>query len=636
MPERKLQSYLNNIPDENTFLPVSAEECSELGWDAADFVYVCGDAYVDHPSFGASIITRVLQAAGWRVAMLCQPDWKSADDFKRFGRPRLGFLVSAGNIDSMVAHYTSSKSRRSYDYYSPNGKTGLRPDRALTVYCNRCREAYPDVPIISGGLEASLRRFAHYDYWSDKVRRSVLLDSRCDLLIYGMGERAILRIAELLGRGVPVSKIHDVRGTSYICRDNEKINYPFVDCGDYSVLSTDKKAYAEAFGIQYRNMDSITAKAVVEHYGNRIVVQNPPAAPLERDELDAVYALPYMRNYHPMYESCGGIPAIKEVKFSITHNRGCFGGCSFCALAFHQGRAVRSRSIESCVNEAKLLTCYPDFKGYIHDVGGPTANFRYPSCKKQLTDGVCPERRCLVPNPCPNLIADESEYTELLKAIEKVEGVRKVFIRSGIRFDYMMYDHSDAFMRRLVRNHVSGQLKVAPEHCSDRVLKLMGKPSHNVYDSFRDKYFELCRSCGLEQYLVPYLISSHPGSTLDDAMELALYLKHNGGSPEQVQEFYPTPGTASTVMYYTGYDPFTMKEIFCEHDPEMRRLQRALLQYNKPENLEAVKKAIEICGRGEELIAAKNSSCRNSRETSKKAGQGGNGKYSRGKQHKSH
>ncbi|MBQ8163274.1 MAG: YgiQ family radical SAM protein [Clostridia bacterium] len=587
--------------ENNKFLPISREECAQNGWDVPDFVYVSGDAYVDHPSFGTAIITRVLENAGFRVAVLAQPDYKSCDEFKKFGRPRLGFLVSAGNIDSMVAHYTASKKKRSYDYYSAGGKMGKRPDRAVIVYCNRIREAYGDVPIIIGGLEASLRRFAHYDYWDNKIRRSVLVDSRADILTYGMGESIILRIAKLLDRGVPVKKIRNERGCVYLCSKDDDVNYPVAAEFDFNKIKEDKREYARAFGIQYKNQDAINGKAIVEYYDNKKLVQNPPAYPLEREELDAVYALPYTRTYHPVYEKEGGVPAISEVKFSITHNRGCFGGCNFCALAFHQGRSVRSRSIESVVREAKLITEMSDFKGYIHDICGPTANFRYPACDKQLKDGVCSSRKCLVPTPCPNLKADHSEYIELLKQVEALPKVKKVFIRSGIRFDYMMADKSDEFFKKLVRDHVSGQLKVAPEHCSDNVLKYMGKPSVKVYDKFREKYFTLCEKFGLEQYIVPYLMSSHPGSTLNDAIELSLYLKNQGCNPEQVQDFYPTPGTASTVMYYTGINPLDMKSVYSPDDYREKLMQRALLQYKRPENRNLVREALIKAGR-EDLI----------------------------------
>ena len=583
------------------FLPITREECDARGWGQVDFVYVSGDAYVDHPSFGAAIISRVLEDAGFTVAMLSQPDYKSCADFKRFGRPRLGFLVSAGNIDSMVAHYTASKKKRSYDYYSPGGKMGNRPDRAVIVYCNRIREAYGDIPVIIGGLEASLRRFAHYDYWDNKIRRSVLVDSRADILTYGMGESIILTIAKLLDRGVPVKKIRNERGCVYLCSREDEVNYPVAAEFDFNEIKENPYEYARAFGVQYKNQDAINGKAIVEYYDNKKLVQNPPAYPLEREELDRVYALPYMRNYHPVYEKEGGVPAIAEVKFSITHNRGCFGGCNFCALAFHQGRSVRSRSIESVVEEAKLITEMSDFKGYIHDIGGPTANFRHPACKLQLEKGVCSNRKCLVPTPCPNLIADHSEYIELLKQVEALPKVKKVFIRSGIRFDYMLADKSDAFFRKLVRDHVSGQLKVAPEHCSSGVLKYMGKPDVSVYDKFREKYFALTKQYGLEQYLVPYLMSSHPGSTLNDAVELSLYLKGQGCNPEQVQDFYPTPGTASTVMYYTGINPLDMKKVYAPDDYREKLMQRALLQYKRPENRNLVREALIKAGR-EDLI----------------------------------
>jgi len=589
------------LPPASDFLPVNRAGMEERGWDRPDFVYVTGDAYVDHPSFGVSIISRVLEDAGYRVAILAQPDYKSADAFREFGKPRLGFLVTAGNIDSMVAHYTASKKRRSYDYYSAGGQMGKRPDRAVIVYCNRIREAYGDVPIILGGLEASLRRFAHYDYWDDKVRRSVLVDSRADILTYGMGENILLRLAALLDRGIPIRKIRDVRGTVYLCKPEEPVHYPVAATFDYNVLKENKKAYAEAFGVQYKNQDAISGKAICELYDNKMLVQNPPMPPLERHELDHVYSLPYARTYHPMYEAEGGVPAIEEVRFSLTHNRGCFGACNFCALAFHQGRTVRSRSIESVVAEAKLITEMPDFKGYIHDVGGPTANFRHPACEKQLKDGVCTGRKCLAPKPCPNLIADHSEYIQLLEAIEALPKVKKVFIRSGIRFDYLLGDPDDAFFKKLVKDHVSGQLKVAPEHCSSPVLRCMGKPDFSVYREFRKKYFELSEACGKEQYLVPYLMSSHPGSTMNDAISLALCLKRDHYAPEQVQDYYPTPGTASTVMFYTGINPMDMKPVYVATDYHEKQLQRALLQYNRPQNHEMVREALRKAGR-EDLI----------------------------------
>ena len=591
---------MNDIKN-NGFLPLNAKEMAELGWDAPDFVYVTGDAYVDHPSFGVSIISRVLEDAGFRVAILSQPDYKSADAFRTFGKPRLGFLVTAGNIDSMVAHYTVSKKKRTYDYYSPGGKMGLRPDRATIVYSNRIREAYGDIPIILGGLEASLRRFAHYDYWEDRVRRSVLVDSRADILTYGMGEKILVRLAQLLDRGVPIKKIRDMRGTVWLGKPEDTVHFPVAATFDFNELKTDKAAYAKAFGVQYKNQDSITGKAICELYDGKMLVQNPPMQPLEREELDAVYALPYTRTYHPSYQKEGGVPGIEEVRFSVTHNRGCFGSCNFCALAFHQGRTVRSRSIESCVAEARKITEMPDFKGYIHDVGGPTANFRAPACQKQLTDGVCPGRKCLAPKPCPNLQVDHTEYVELLKQIEALPRVKKVFIRSGIRFDYLLLDKDPTFFRKLVKDHVSGQLKVAPEHCADGVLRAMGKPEFSVYERFRDQYFDLCAACGKEQYLVPYLMSSHPGSTLSDAVELALCLKRHHYAPEQVQDYYPTPGTASTVMYYTGINPLDGKSVYVATDYREKQLQRALLQYNRPENAPMVREALQKAGR-EDLI----------------------------------
>ena len=583
------------------FPPMSRADCAARGWNEPDFVYVVGDAYVDHPSFGAAVICRVLEDAGFRVAVLSQPDWHSAEPFCEFGRPRLGFLVSSGNIDSMVAHYTVAKKKRTYDYYTPGGAVGKRPDRAVIVYCNRIREAYGDVPIIIGGLEASLRRFAHYDYWDNTVRRSILVDSRADMLSYGMGENTLVRVAKLLDRGVPISSIRDVRGTCYMCAPEDKIHYEVAGEFDFGDMKNSRRKYAEAFGVQYRNQDAVSGKAIVERYGNRILVCNPPMPPLTTEELDRVYSLPYTRQYHPSYEKDGGVPALSEVKFSITHNRGCFGECNFCALTFHQGRAVRARSPQSVIDEAKKLTELPDFKGYIHDIGGPTANFRGPACEKQLKHGTCPDRRCLAPKPCPNLKVDHSEYIRLIEAVEALPKVKKVFIRSDIRFDYLLLDKSDAFFKKLVRDNVSGQLKVAPEHCSRAVLSCMGKPDFSVYERFKKRYFELSKSCGKEQYLVPYLMSSHPGSTLNDAVELAVMLKRDGCNPEQVQDFYPTPGTASTVMYYTGIDPLTMKNVYVATDPREKQLQRALLQFKKPENAKLVREALKKCGR-EDLI----------------------------------
>lgn len=586
------------------FLPINLKEVQERGWAEVDFVYVCGDAYVDHPSFGAAIITRVLEAQGFNVAFLAQPNFKNCEDFKRFGKPRLGFMVSAGNIDSMVAHYSVAKRKRSYDYYSPGGKFGLRPDRATEVYCKLIREAYPDSPIIIGGLEASLRRFAHYDYWEDEVLESLLVTSGADILTYGMGENIIRKIAQLLDKGVPVNKIRDVRGTVWLGNRGDKIHYDYAGEWDFDRIKTDKEYYAKAFAVQYNNQDSCYGKALVEYYGDKMLVQNPPMPPLEREELDEVYALPYMRTYHPSYEKDGGVPAITEVQFSLTHNRGCFGGCNFCALAFHQGRSVRSRSIESVVEEAKLLTELKGFKGYINDVGGPTANFRYPACDKQIKSGVCANKKCLAPEPCKNLKADHSEYIKLLSEIEKIPKIKKVFIRSGIRFDYLMADKSpsgNAFFKKLVKDHVSGQLKVAPEHCSGDVLRLMGKPDFKVYEKFKDRYFELTKSFGMEQYLVPYLMSSHPGSKLSDAVKLAEYIKRWHYNPEQVQDYYPTPGTASTVMFYTELDPFTMKKVYVPKTAEEKRMQRALLQCADPKNADLVRTALKMCHR-EDLI----------------------------------
>ncbi len=589
------------MKDRSKFLPTSREDVSARGWSDVDFVYVTGDSYVDHPSFGAAIITRVLEAAGYRVAVLSQPDYKDCRDFKRFGKPNLAFLVSSGNIDSMVAHYTVSKRRRGYDYYTAGGAMGRRPDRAVIVYCNRIREAYGDVPIIIGGLEASLRRFAHYDYWDDRVRRSILVDSRADILSYGMGENTLLRLAELLSRGIPIKKIRDVRGTVYLAPRGEKIHFDSVEVGDYDELKQDKELYARAFAKQYKNTDSVSGVAVVEYYGDKMLVQNPPMPPLEREELDRVYALPYARDYHPDYEEAGGVPAISEVKFSITHNRGCFGVCNFCALAFHQGREVRSRSERSVIAEAELISKMPDFKGYINDVGGPTANFRYPSCKKQAVSGVCKNKKCLAPTPCKNLEVSHAEYAHMLREIEKIPKIKKVFVRSGIRFDYLVYDSDDGFFRQLVERHVSGQLKVAPEHCAQGALSMMGKPPVEVFEKFKSKFFKLTREAGLEQYLVPYLMSSHPGTTMKDAVEMALWLKKWGYSPEQVQDFYPTPGTISTVMYYTGINPMNMKPVYVCRDYREKQLQRALLQFSKPENANMVREALKIADR-EELI----------------------------------
>ena len=585
-------------------LPVSPSELPD-GAKQVDFVYVSGDAYVDHPSFGTAIIGRILEKCGFTVGIIPQPDFKnsykdgSGKGVCVFGKPRLGFLVSSGNIDSMVCHYTAAKKKRSEDYYSPEKKAGLRPDRAVIVYCNRIREAYGDIPIIIGGVEASLRRFAHYDYWDDKVRRSVLIDSTADILSYGMGEKSIPEIARLLDKGVPIKKIRDVRGTVITTALDFEPKFEYIDTYSYDELKNDKQKYADAFATQYKNMDPVDGKAIVEYYDNKKLIQNPPQPLLTREEMDEVYALPFTRTWHPIYDKAGGISAIDEVEFSITHNRGCFGGCAFCAIAFHQGRNVVSRSEESVIAEAELLTTLPGFKGYIHDVGGPTANFRYGPCKavREGKKGICKNRRCLAPEPCKNLIVDHTEYVHLLEKLSEIPKVKKVFVRSGVRFDYAIYDKNDAFLKRLVNHHVSGQLKVAPEHISDRVLSYMGKPPVRVYDRFCEKYFDLCKKAGKEQYLVPYLMSSHPGSTLNEAVDLALYLKKKNVRPEQVQDFYPTPGTAATTMYYTGIDPFTGKNVYVPRDYNEKKMQRALLQSTRPENKEIVIKAIKLSGR---------------------------------------
>lgn len=585
-------------------LPMSPEELPG-GSGVPDFVYVSGDAYIDHPSFGSALIARLLESCGFTVGMIAQPDYKqsytdgSGKGVCVFGRPRLGFLVSSGNVDSMVANYTAAKKRRSDDYYSPEKKAGFRPDRAVIVYCNRIREAYGDVPIIIGGLEASLRRFAHYDYWDDKLRRSILVDSRADIISYGMGERSIPEIARLLDKGVPIKKIRDVRGTVVFIKDDYKSKYDTVETFSFERLKTDKAAYAEAFKIQYNNQDYVDGKAVIEFYDNGYILQNPPPKPLSEQELDRVYALPFTRTWHPRYDACGGISALSEVEFSITHNRGCFGACAFCAIAYNQGRNVVSRSAESVVAEAKLLTTLPRFKGYIHDVGGPTANFRHGPCQavRDGKKGVCNTRRCLSPTPCKNLIADHREYVDILRKVSALPKIKKVFIRSGVRFDYVMADKDDTFLNELVSKHVSGQLKVAPEHISPNVLRHMGKPNVEIYNAFCKKYFETTEKCGLEQYLVPYLMSSHPGSTLSDAIDLALYLKKEHIRPEQVQDFYPTPGTASTAMYYTGIDPFSGKDVYVPKSYEEKQMQRALLQYNRKENRPLIEKAIRLSER---------------------------------------
>ena len=574
------------------------EDMKKRGWTQADFVFVIGDAYVDHPSFGPAIISRLLERYGYKVCMIAQPDWKNDKSIDVFGRPRLGFLVCGGNMDSMVNHYSVSKKRRQKDAYSPGGEMGLRPDYATTVYCNLIRRTYKDVPIIIGGIEASLRRMAHYDYWSDKLKHSILVDSSADILSYGMGEHSMIEIAEALDSGIDVKDITFVRGTCYRTKDISGAPEDSIILPDYDSLSKDRLEYARSFYTQYINTDPYSAKTLVEGYGNRgYVVQNPPAYPLTQMEMDDVYDLPYMNNYHPIYEEAGGIPAISEIKFSLTSNRGCFGGCSFCALTFHQGRIIQTRSHESLIKEAERMTHDPDFKGYIHDVGGPTANFRHKSCAKQDKYGVCTNKQCLFPEPCRNLKVDHKDYVELLRKLEAVPGVKKVFIRSGIRFDYVMADSSDEFLKELCEKHISGQLRVAPEHVSDNVLRMMGKPQNSVYEKFIDRYKRVNAKTGKQQYVVPYLMSSHPGSTLKEAVELAEYGRDIGYMPEQVQDFYPTPSTISTCMYYTGVDPRTMKPVYVPHNPHEKAMQKALMMYRKPENYDLVKEALIKAGR---------------------------------------
>ena len=574
------------------------EDMKKRGWTQADFVFVIGDAYVDHPSFGPAIISRLLERYGYKVCMIAQPDWKNDKSIDVFGRPRLGFLVCGGNMDSMVNHYSVSKKRRQKDAYSPGGEMGLRPDYATTVYCNLIRRTYKDVPIIIGGIEASLRRMAHYDYWSDKLKHSILVDSSADILSYGMGEHSMIEIAEALDSGIDVKDITFVRGTCYRTKDISGAPEDSIILPDYDSLSKDRLEYARSFYTQYINTDPYSAKTLVEGYGNRgYVVQNPPAYPLTQMEMDDVYDLPYMNNYHPIYEEAGGIPAISEIKFSLTSNRGCFGGCSFCALTFHQGRIIQTRSHESLIKEAERMTHDPDFKGYIHDVGGPTANFRHKSCAKQDKYGVCTNKQCLFPEPCRNLKVDHKDYVELLRKLEAVPGVKKVFIRSGIRFDYVMADSNDEFLKELCEKHISGQLRVAPEHVSDNVLRMMGKPQNSVYEKFIDRYKRVNAKTGKQQYVVPYLMSSHPGSTLKEAVELAEYVRDIGYMPEQVQDFYPTPSTISTCMYYTGVDPRTMEPVYVPHNPHEKAMQKALMMYRKPENYDLVKEALIKAGR---------------------------------------
>lgn len=586
---------------QNEFLPISKEDMIDRGWEELDFIIVTGDAYVDHHSFGTAIISRVLEDAGYKVGIIAQPDWKSTDDFKKLGKPRLGFLVNSGNMDSMVNHYTVSKRVREKDLYSPGGKMGLRPDRSTIVYCNKIREVYKDIPIIIGGVEASLRRFAHYDYWENKVRKSMLADSGADILIYGMGERPVIELANCLNDGYDVKYIRHIDGTCYIVDEKEELYDPYVEIPSFKDVFKDKIEYAKAFRMQYEAQDPVTGTMVVQKHANKYLVQNKPQMPLSREELDKVYDLPYQKNYHPIYEKQGGIAAIEEVKFSIVSARGCFGSCSFCAITFHQGRIVQSRSEESIIKEAKEISKYPDFKGYIHDVGGPTANFRKPACSKQLKSGACKNKQCLSPSPCKQLDVDHSEYLGLLRKLRKLPNIKKVFIRSGLRYDYIMADKSDKFFKELVEHHVSGQLKVAPEHISPKVLKYMGKPAGKTYDKFREKFYKINDQLGKKQFIIPYLMSSHPGSTLHTAIELAEYLRDIRYQPEQVQDFYPTPGTLSTTMFYTGLDPLTMEKVYIPKTKTEKAMQRALLQYRNPRNYDLVHEALMKAGR-EDLI----------------------------------
>lgn len=591
------------------FMPISKEDMKERGIEQLDFVYIIGDAYVDHPSFGAAIISRVLDHKGYTVGIISQPDWNDPQEVLRLGKPRLAFLVTAGNIDSMVSHYTVAKRPRADDLYSAGGKNGRRPDRAATVYCQMCRKAAPEIPLLCGGLEVSLRRFAHYDYWSDRVMPSVLYDCGADLLMFGMGEHSIVEIADRLNAGEDVHTILNVRGTCYLC-DPADTPYGAVQCPSFKEVSENKVLYAKACRIQYDWQDEVYGRTIIQRQGDKMLVQNPPAKSLTTEELDEVYSLPYERNYHPCYEAEGGVPSIKEVRFSITHNRGCFGFCNFCSIALHQGRRITCRSEQSVIEEAKKLTQLPDFKGYIHDVGGPTANFRHPSCEKQLSKGLCKGRKCLAPQPCKNLEVDHREYLSLLRKLRQLPKVKKVFIRSGIRYDYLIEDKDETFMTELIKYHVSGQLKVAPEHCSAAVLDKMGKPHIEAYKKFQKKFYEINKRQNLDQYLVPYLMSSHPGSSLKDAVDLAVFLKENKIHPEQVQDFYPTPGTLSTCMFYTELDPYTLEPVYVAKKPEEKALQRALLQYYKPENRRRIIEALikagrrDLIGRGEGKLVA--------------------------------
>ena len=582
------------------FLPISKEDLKKRKIEQLDFIIVSGDAYVDHPSFGTAIIGRTLEAQGFTVGIIAQPKWHDCEDFKKLGKPKYGFLVNSGNIDSMVNHYTAAKKIRREDLYSPGGEAGHRPDRAIIVYCNRIREAYKDAAIAIGGIEASLRRFAHYDYWDNKVRRSILVDSKADLLMYGMGEKTVIQIADLFRYGASIKNITNVRGTCYLTKDISNIK-DAVMVPSFEDVSTDIKAYGEAYKLEYYEQDSINGRTIIQKYGDRYLVQNPPQEDLTQEEMDMTYDLPYTRTYHPIYESKGGIPAIQEVEFSITSHRGCFGSCSFCALTFHQGRVIQNRGQESIIEEAKLLTTLPNFKGYIHDIGGPTANFRHRACKKQIEHGTCKNKQCMFPAPCKNLIIDHIEYLSLLKKVRKLPGIKKVFIRSGIRYDYLIHDNNDSFFKELCEHHISGQLKVAPEHVVPRVLNQMGKPTREVYDKFVNKYFKVNKQVNKNQFLVPYLMSSHPGSDLNAAIELAEYIKQMGYTPEQVQDFYPTPGSLSTTIYYTGFNPITGEKVYVPKTSEEKDMQRALIQFAVPKNHQKVKKAL-IKAHREDLI----------------------------------
>ena len=584
------------------FLPISREDMENRGWYYCDFLLVTGDAYIDHPSFGTAIISRVLENAGFKVAILSQPDFTSEKDFLAMGKPRYAVLINAGNIDSMVAHYTAAKKRRHDDAYTPGGIGGKRPDRAVTVYSMLARKAFPDTSVLIGGLEASLRRFAHYDYWADRVMPSVLSSSGADALMFGMSERSVVEIAKNMKAGKKGNDIwKNIRGVAYFAHNNEEIPFESVECPSYEEVLAEKLNYAKSVKIQYDQADHVHGKAILQKHGKRILVQNPPAIPLTTEEMDKVYSLPYMRTYHPSYDKFGGVPAIQEVQFSIIHNRGCFGACNFCALAFHQGRYISARSHDSVINEAKQIAKHPDFKGYIHDVGGPTANFRFPSCKKQEKHGLCVNKRCLFPKACSQLEADHTDYLSLLRKLRQIDGIKKVFVRSGLRYDYMMSDNNDEFFTELVKYHISGQLKVAPEHMSDNALYYMGKPSFSIYEKFRERYTKINEKLGKKQYLVPYLMSSHPGATLDDAILLAEYLNKIGYCPEQVQDFYPTPGTLSTAMYYTEIDPRTMKPVYVAKTAEEKAMQRALLQWRRTDKRPIIIAALKKAGR-EDLI----------------------------------